>query len=346
MLILILPSLTMQKTSSNGYGWLDPDWQGSALAWVSMELARLGIGVTGAAEQPHVRPWSTIMRVPTAAGPVWFKANGPSSLHEAVLVEALGRWVAPSVPVPLATDVDRGWMLLPDAGTSLDDVLARDGDLRHWERALVDYAELQRKLVARVPEMLSLGVPDCRPEVLPMHLEALLDNPAKVMVGAEGGLSEQEYRRLRVLRPRFGEWCARLAEIGIQPSIQHDDLHETNIFFSDAGHTFLDWADASVAHPFGSLIYPLRLASERFGLPIGGRELHWLRDAYLEPWTADYDHGALEEATLLAMHTATVGRALAWQRAVTGVERQALKLYYRTGIPRWLTDILRADVES
>ena len=53
------------------------------------QLARLGLRRTGEIEQPHVYPWSTVLRVPTDGGDVWFKANDDALRHEAALVELL-----------------------------------------------------------------------------------------------------------------------------------------------------------------------------------------------------------------------------------------------------------------
>ncbi len=55
--------------------WQDPAWLAAAHAWIEDELERLGIRHSGDIEQPHVYPWSTVLRVPTDDGVVWFKAN-------------------------------------------------------------------------------------------------------------------------------------------------------------------------------------------------------------------------------------------------------------------------------
>jgi hypothetical protein len=65
------------------------------------------------------RPWSVTHRVPTASGPVWFKANTMDCAYEAVLAEALARSRPDAVLEPLAVDAERGWMLTADAGTTL-----------------------------------------------------------------------------------------------------------------------------------------------------------------------------------------------------------------------------------
>ena len=63
---------------------------------------------------------------------------------------------------PLAVHARHGWQLLPDGGTPLRQQPA-DRDHRAWERFVARYAELQRAVSPRTPEMLILGVPDHRP---------------------------------------------------------------------------------------------------------------------------------------------------------------------------------------
>ena len=50
--------------------WTDPQWLAGALAWLEAQ----GVELTGAVEQPHVRPWSTALRVRTTDGVLWFTA--------------------------------------------------------------------------------------------------------------------------------------------------------------------------------------------------------------------------------------------------------------------------------
>ncbi len=56
--------------------WLDPDWRAEAIAWIEEAI---GGSPAGAVEQPHVFPWSTVLRVPTREGDLWFKASARGS---------------------------------------------------------------------------------------------------------------------------------------------------------------------------------------------------------------------------------------------------------------------------
>ena len=73
--------------------WTDPEWLAGAHAWVEEQSDALGLVRTGDVEQPHVRVWSTVLKVPTTAGPVWFKANHGPLQHEAALVTLLAERV-------------------------------------------------------------------------------------------------------------------------------------------------------------------------------------------------------------------------------------------------------------
>jgi len=49
-----------------------------AHAWIHAQVDGLGIALVGAITQLHVRPWSTVLRVPTGDGDLHFKASVPA----------------------------------------------------------------------------------------------------------------------------------------------------------------------------------------------------------------------------------------------------------------------------
>lgn len=312
---------------------------GEVLGWVAAQLDRYGLRLTGEVGPPRVRPWSTVLPVSTSGGSVWFKANAAGTVYEPRLLVALANWRVPHVLTPLAVDADRAWSVLPDGGTTLRETLARRLDLRHWERLLVDYAGLQRALAVRVPDLLALGVPDLRPAAMPARLGALLADGEALLLGRPGGMSEQTLTRLRGMEEEYAGWCARLEDSGVPPSLQHDDLHDGNVFVRAGGYAIFDWGDAAVAHPFGSLLVALRSIAARFGLPPGGAELRRLRDAYLEPWSDMRQPAELVEEAELAVRVATVGRALSWQRALVGASIED-RAEHADAVPGWLEELL------
>ncbi len=150
--------------------WRDARWRAAALEWATGRLASSGLEPAGEAEQPHVRIWSTVFRLPLhGGGAAWLKSVGPGSAQEPPLAAALGGWVPDRVLVPLAVEPVRRLLLLPDGGATLRESRA---SLASWEEMLRAYARLQLDLVPHADGMLALEVPDTRPE----HLPGLVDD--------------------------------------------------------------------------------------------------------------------------------------------------------------------------
>jgi len=296
--------------------WTSPAFRTEALSWAEAH----GVRPHGQVTQPRIRPWSTALRIPTREGVVWFKAGGPGCAFEAGLLQTLALYDAPHVLTPLAVDVDRGWMLLPDGGPTLRDT---GTTLADWERLLPKYAELQRSVEHRALP----GADDLSPHRLPQVLDDLL---SRVPVAP--------LQELRALQPRFGSWCEELTSSSVVPTLQHDDLHDNNVFATDV---IFDFGDACLAFPFASLLVTLRAVADHWTLAPGAVELERLRDAYLEAWTDVHTRVELELLALLATRIGKVGRVVAWQRALLGVDDPG---EHAEAAPGWLEELLEPDV--
>ncbi len=295
--------------------WEQADWLDQAVAWVESRLERLGLFTTGQVQQPHVRPWSTVLRFPTADGDVWFKACMPALAHEAAVVELLSRVRPDCLPDLLAAEARRGWILQADAGTQLRDL----ADPERWLEILPRYAQLQIDAAEVAPELLGAGAPDRRVADLPAAFEDLL--------GRQRGLERGVVRQLRERTSRIGELGRELAARGVPETVQHDDLHSANVFVRDGRYLFLDWGDACVSHPFLTLHVTLRVLAYELGLPAGAPELDRFRDAYLEPWSAFRPAAELVAALPAADLLGALGRALNWQLVAEGAPPAARAEY-------------------
>lgn len=321
--------------------WRDPEWQQEALAWIREQVG----DPAGNIEQPHVRPWSTVLRVPTTDGPLFFKANDRYSRFEAALDDELARSFPDLVGEVVAVDTERGWLLLHDAGTRLRDLEPGPEQLVCWEQLLPRYAELQIALGGRADELRGLGVPDFRLAGLPARFEQLLDDEAVLRPGTDDDLTADEVDRVRASVPTFATMCEELASFGIAESLQHDDLHDGQVFVRDGCHRILDWGDSCVTHPFHTLGVTLRAVAYQQGFQPGGSALERIRDAYLEPFTRSRPRADVKAAAALAIRTGTVARSLAWYGPMLLEETHAvdpddaasvpygLKLFLRDGPP-------------
>jgi hypothetical protein len=281
--------------------WTDAVWLADAHAWIADHSH-----VTGEFDQFHVRWWSTVIRAPTVDGNLFFKALAPSYGFEVPLTARLAELQPGRVARVIAADPERRWLLLADGGTRLRELIHGREDLSHWERLLPEYAQLQMAVAPYAQELLGDGVPDERLEVLPGELRRLVEAPLP-------GLTSEEQRRLVEDLPRIEELCRTLADSGIPETVQHDDLHDGQVFVRDGAYAVLDWGDSCVSHPFHSLTVTLRSVAARLDLPPGGDELRRLADAYVEPF------GRGRELVDIAYRTGTLGRALTWHRMLASM---------------------------
>jgi len=282
--------------------WTDPDWLAEAHAWIAAHVSP-----TGEIEQPHVRPWSTVMRVPTADGAVWFKANSPQQQFEAALVGVLAEERPDAVPPLVAVDPERGWMLMADAGERLREIVARERSLARWLEILPLYAGVQIDVAPRAADLVALGVPDMRLAVLPAKFEALVEEISAEL--SDRGLEA----RVRERVPWVREACEELASYGIPETVQHDDFHDGQVFVKDGEYLLMDWGDACVSHPYFTLSVTLE-GGIAWGVDdvADSEDLRPYRGAYLSRFV---DHGTDAER----QRAAELAQRLGWAcRTING----------------------------
>ena len=319
-------------------------WEGAAgtaqaMAWIYAELERQGLEAAAPITQPHLYPWSTVLRVPTTAGDLYFKAMGPHLRHEAALTRLLTRRRPDSTLPLLAVDVERGWMLMPDGGTRLREPVRATHDADLWLPVLSIYGEMQLGVAEHVGELLGLGVPDRRLATLPDQYAALLEDQEMLRIDREPGVSAAEYRRLRDLAPRIEELASELASYGVMETLNHGDLHDGNVFVGDGGPRIFDWGDAHISHPFFSLRTVYVSVEISLDLEERAGELPELRDAYLEPWARHHTREQLVAAFDLAQRLAPLNGALGWYAEVSHMD-ETWREKYAHPVPVLLQDLL------
>jgi Phosphotransferase enzyme family len=285
------------------HAWTDPDWLADAHAWIHRSVEEAGAQVTGPIEQPHVQAWSTVLRVPTSAGGQWFKANHPTSAHEAGVVGVLAAARPDLVPELLASDAARGWMLMAHGGERLREVVEREGRLDRWTDVLPVYGELQLDMAEHAGELVALGTPDRGLATLASEYERL--------IGETDDLTPEELARLTDLVAEVAEMCRRLADVGIPETIQHDDLHDGQVFVRNGGYLFFDWGDSCVSHPFFSMSVTLEgVLSWGLDDVEGSVDVTPFREAYLGAFSDYGSRDELEAAHATALRLGWICRAV------------------------------------
>lgn len=286
--------------------WSSDAWRARAVAWLDERLAEAGMRRTADVEYLHVRPWATAMRAATSGGVVWMKAAGPATAFEVGLYELLHEVAPDHVLRPIATDTDRGWMVLEDGGPVLAELLEGDELVAAMSVALGRYAELQRLVAPRAEELVPLGATDMRPGVLPARFEQALDLVADAA----------DRDRLEALRPDVARWCGELAAAPGGASIDHNDLHPDNVFAGPPPRAY-DWGDSVVAHPFASMLVTLDFVQKHvLKTDPGDPRVLRLRDAYLDGFADLAPHADLVRTMDLARRVGLIAHALTWDRVL------------------------------
>jgi Phosphotransferase enzyme family len=115
-------------------------------------------------------------------------------------------------------------------------------------------------------------------------------------------------------------------------TVIHEEVHDGNVHVRDGRPVFIDWAEASVSHPFAGLINTLRVVSWRSGWEPGSAEVLRLRDAYLEPWTR---FAPMEELRTIFRDGYALGalaRAGTWERIGNNENADAWREIYAEAI--------------
>jgi hypothetical protein len=187
-------------------------------------------------------------------------------------------------------------MLMADGGTRLREVVAAERDLSRWYDVLDGAADIARAMEPDVERLLAGGVPDLRLATLPDRYAALVESP-------------EVEQRFRDAVPRVRELAEELATYGVTETLQHDDLHDGQVFVKDGRNLIMDWGDAVISHPFFTLSVSLE-GGVAWGLDdVEDSEDIW---PYVDTYLAHYapNRPELRDAVPPALRLGWVCRAL------------------------------------
>jgi hypothetical protein len=305
--------------------WTKPGWYAEALGWIDDQLDAAGSPRTGVPVQ--VRSWglSNVLRCPTAAGDVYFKAVAHSSTitparvdspplllaHEPRLLRHLSDERPGQVVSPLAIDEDRVWMLLPDLGPPL----TAEADVEVWIAAMRGHARLQRSYAESPERLLEMGCVDRPLTVLAAEIDRLF-GPNTIT----DRLDQAERDRLPGHADRLREAINELADIGVPETLLHGDLHPRNLAVRDGRVLAFDWTDAALAHPFLDLVTFIEKRSE---ISLDPR----LTDAYLAEWEEFASPSDLRKALVLAEQLGSMYQLMSYLHLLeylSGPSREAM----------------------
>jgi hypothetical protein len=272
--------------------WERRGWFGAASTWILDQLTLLAITPTGPITQRKAAwPCSSILRVPATTGDLYFKAVYDRPPSEPAVISALAkRWPA-NVPVILATDQARRWMLMRDIGG----VPLTEAPEHYWLEAVRLFATMQISAGEDLSRWRSLDCPDRTLETLVATAEHLCGDTIALQAEHPYGLADSEVADLRSLVPLLRRKAEQLASYSLSNAIVQQDFRPANVAVSGSTCVLFDWSDTVIGHPFFSMTRFLNF------VPRTAHALrHSLRDAYLEQWTDLLPMSLLLEAFELA----------------------------------------------
>jgi hypothetical protein len=258
--------------------WQRPGWFDGALAWIDATVASRGWERRGQPLQVRHTADSAVLRVPTSAGDLYFKAPNRLAAHEAALVVLLERVVPGRLAEPVAREPGAGWLL--SRAVAGRHVVPDDPRLPELASEL---GHLQRVCADHVPRLLRAGCPDWRLAALPGRFGALVERLEELRL-----VRPDELRRCAELVPALGRVAARAAITGIPDTLVHGDFTIGNALSTDGGWVILDWSRGCVSHPFFDVVLLVQHLPDRALLAA-------VWDAYLEAWSDLASPAALRE---------------------------------------------------
>lgn len=317
-----------------------PRWSSPAFAEELREWCSGILGPLTAAAETKLRGWSTVWRVETGDGVWYVKQNGPLQACEAGLTAELAA-LAPDHVVPVtAVDEERGLLMTPDLGPTLRESLGADpGDVDAWCRVVAAGAELQRLLAPSADRLVAAGLTPMPPAVCPAYAEERLGSLAALPAGHPQRLGEPQAARLRVRLPDVRRWAEQVAALGLPATLNHNDLHDANVFASDGRLCFFDFGDALLTEPLAVLMVPLGVVRQQLDAAPDDPRVRRVADAALEVWSDLASPADLRAALGPALRLACLGRVESWVRVCASFTDSELA-EYGDGAPYWLLSLL------
>jgi Phosphotransferase enzyme family len=290
--------------------WARPGGPASDLRWADGILHSLRRRRSGPAEQIKTWNLSSVWRLPTQEGDTWLKAVPHFLAHEAAIIGAIG---PPLVPVLLGTDQGRAL---------LEDVPGRDrfdAPLDLMLEMVAFLVKLQANWTGRLPELLSLGLPDWRAARLGPALAHLV-----ARCGSEIGLKDR--RALDLLISGLADRLAEIDSCGLPPTLVHGDFHPGN-FRGEAGSLVLmDWGDSFIGHPLFDMAAMLERA---------GQSKQRVREMWMQTWAEAVPGSEPGRAAELLAPVAALRNALVYRSFLDQIEASEYP-YHAADVAKWL----------
>jgi Ser/Thr protein kinase RdoA (MazF antagonist) len=280
--------------------WARPGWLAEASRWVQEASETRGLRPTGRVELVEQWPISSVLRLETEGGRVFFKAVFSTFRHEPAVTRALAESHPALVPEILAVDEERGWFLMRELrGTELGDL-----EVGRWSEGLRAIARIHLAWAEREAELFALGAHD-------RTLTSLARDIGDSLGAIDMPAADQS--RLARARPELERLLRDLVDSGLPHTLVHGDLHPWNVMVNGDGLRLFDWSDACVSYP----LFDLPIFLERVDDEVARGSM---LEAYLACWSDAIPARELERLYTLSRPLAEAHHAISYARINDALE--------------------------
>ena len=284
--------------------WFLPGWYDDVEAWVDGSLSRAGRRRTGPLGIHRVWSISAVLRVPTDAGDVWFKAAAEVFHAEAAIHRVLAAHFPDDVPVLIAEDDGRAWLLMEPMSGSTEADQAPGAGIALAAR----WAQVQLASLDLLDQLRAAGCPVRDADAtIAAYRQVMSDSPELSLLSAE------ELDTLRGLQDEVEGMVRELWACGLPDTLCHGDLHLGNVAYDGSTLRVFDLTDACLSHP---LLDGWHLAhfDDRSSGDAG------LFAAFVRPWREAFPDADLDRAAKLAHVVDLVFQADTFDRIARATE--------------------------
>lgn len=281
------------------------EWLNPVLCWIQEQIDVEKAVIT---EYTILRGRSVpgcLIHLHTTSGPLYFKSVMAFLSHEPKLTNMLSKLYKGHTPEVVGVDYDRHWLLTRDVGGhSLDNT----SNIRRWEEVLRIFSQIQISCTNYLDQLSMSGCLNWRLNRLEAEVDSFFNFASSLGTEKAETLIQQQGSTLSALAAHLKELCRQLGNYNIPQSLVHGDFNLDNIYVTDEGCVFLDWAEGYVGYPFFVLVdFLAHIGHSRPEL----NDFHAsFRTAYLEPWSTYMSFARLTEVFELSRPLAVLRYAL------------------------------------
>ncbi len=292
-------------------------WGSECVAWSQQQLSRFGDAGSFETTLVKQRARSTVWKLDASSGRFYLKAAAPGFDVEAPLLVALCRWRRASIVELVAADTKRGWVLTRDAGQMLHDVMFDMPSVGrgHLRSILMDYAQLQVDCRRSDAPPFAQMLEDRRPAAMARSFATIVADDALMCAG--GATADNLEQRTRWVQ-RADQLCRDLSALDLPLTLEHGDLHTSNIMIAaDGTSRIADWGDACWAPPLHGLAMCFDDIAGRHKIASDDPWFAQLIEGYFDILRRGCNCGGdLHRAFELVRALVPVSRVLQWSRGI------------------------------